>query len=146
MLRVAAAAKAGVQLTRAPQAFTAMGGFLIEVEKDTDAENQQKSYYEIQRSLSSGAVSSLRSCCFKLYRSHVTDPKQFKEAEAQYKVVIKALEKFSVYALKASRNEIKGDELKSDWPRPATSPSAILVSSFWDICLFHSSRRGPFLK
>jgi len=93
------------------KAFVAMGGFLDEIAKETDEKEVQTSYYQIQQSLSSGAVSGLRMTCFHLYRNHVTDPKQYKEAEVKYKELIASMEGLNKVALKAARKQLKEEEL-----------------------------------
>eukprot|EP00283_Hemiselmis_rufescens_P005470 CAMPEP_0173430866 /NCGR_PEP_ID=MMETSP1357-20121228/9176_1 /TAXON_ID=77926 /ORGANISM="Hemiselmis rufescens, Strain PCC563" /LENGTH=237 /DNA_ID=CAMNT_0014395275 /DNA_START=76 /DNA_END=789 /DNA_ORIENTATION=- len=93
------------------KAFVSMGGFLDTLALVMDEDEIQTSYYQVQQSLSSGAVSGLRMTCFHLYRNHVTDPQQYKEAEVKYKELIKSMEGLNKLALAASRKQLKQEEL-----------------------------------
>lgn len=72
----------------------------------------QRTYDEVHRAFSSGALSGLRSTCFNLYRNHVVDAQKFKDAEAAYKEVIRSIERVNTSVLQASRDELKEDAIR----------------------------------
>mgnify|MGYP006876831799 FL=1 len=92
---------------------------------DTKREDAQKTFYLLQRSLSSGSLSQVRKTCFHLYREHVVDAKLYKEAEASYKVMTKALDKLNSDLLKASRGELEAKDLKRIPPELITTQESL---------------------
>jgi len=79
-------------------------------------EDAQKTFYLLQRSLSSGSVSLVRKTCFHLYREHVVDAKLYKDAEESYKVMTRALDKLNSDLIKASRGEFQEKDLSRILP------------------------------
>jgi hypothetical protein len=86
-----------------------VAGFeLAEADWETkDKIEAQKEYNVLQTVLRGGQLSQLRGTCFHLYRDHIVDSQKFKEAEKQYKEMLKTVEKLNVLVLKASRAELK---------------------------------------
>lgn len=86
-----------------------VAGFeLAEADWETkDKLEAQREYNVLQTVLRGGQLSQLRGTCFHLYRDHIVDSQKFKEAEKQYKEMLKTVETLNVLVLKASRAELK---------------------------------------
>jgi hypothetical protein len=86
-----------------------VAGFeLAEADWETkDKLEAQREYNVLQTVLRGGQLSQLRGTCFHLYRDHIVDSKKFKEAEKQYKDMLKTVETLNILVLKASRAELK---------------------------------------
>ena len=104
-----------------------VAGFeLAEADWETkDKLEAQREYNVLQTVLRGGQLSQLRGTCFHLYRDHIVDSKKFKEAEKQYKDMLKTVEALNILVLKASRAELKVTYLLS--PARAHRAATVIV-------------------
>jgi len=94
------------------------GAVMAEADWETkDRLEAQREYNALQSILKGGQLSQLRGTCFHLYRDHIVNAAQYKQAEKAYKDMLVRVEKLNLLLLKASRDELKSfEEIKAIQP------------------------------